>query len=141
MTEQITNADPASNRAPMRIRARGRSFLALVLSPEAPLVSWLEGLDNQIARSVGFFSGRPVILDLGLVGQDTEGLDTLQADLKERGIHMIGVESADQNWTALAEWDWPAPLEGGRASGAVAFPESSDERLRLRKTLSRMRKT
>lgn len=126
MTDQTTSADldPAPVRAPMRIRARGRSFLALVLSPEAPLDAWLEGLDNQIARSVGFFAGRPVILDLGLVEQDAEGLETLQAALRERSIHIIGIEGADRSWTALAEWDWPASLEGGRASGAVEFPEA-----------------
>ncbi|GBR21817.1 septum site-determining protein MinC [Asaia spathodeae] len=129
MTDQTTSADldPAPARAPMRIRARGRSFLALVLSPEAPLDAWLEGLDNQIARSVGFFAGRPVILDLGLVTQDAEGLEGLQTALKERSIHMIGIEGADRSWPALAAWDWPASLEGGRASGAVEFPEAEGE--------------
>ncbi|GAB6855041.1 septum site-determining protein MinC [Asaia astilbis] len=113
----------------MRIRARGRSFLALVLSPEAPLDHWLEGLDNQIARSVGFFAGRPVILDLGLVSQDDAGLETLQADLTERGIHMIGIEGASPDWPALAHWVWPAVLDGGRASGTIDFPDGQDDEL------------
>jgi len=129
MTDQTTRADidPAPARAPMRIRARGRSFLALVLSPEAPLTEWLSGLDNQIARSVGFFAGRPVILDLGLVAQDAEGLDQLQEELVARGIHMIGLEGADRSWTPLQDWEWPASLEGGRASGSVEFPEATTE--------------
>ena len=126
-----TSHDPAghapANPVPMRIRARGRSFLALVLSPEAPLADWLTGLDAQIARSVGFFAGRPVILDLGLVAQDTEGLDALQEALTARGIHMIGLEGADRSWTQLETWDWPATLEGGRASGAVDFPEAETD--------------
>ncbi|GBQ85346.1 septum formation inhibitor [Asaia krungthepensis NRIC 0535] len=113
----------------MRIRARGRSFLALVLSPEAPLSDWLLGLDNQIARSVGFFAGRPVILDLGLVTQDAEGLEGLQAELIARGIHMIGLEGADRSWSQLDHWDWPASLEGGRASGTVEFPEAESDTL------------
>lgn len=129
--ESAPNHVPASpvppNPVPMRIRARGRSFLALVLSPEAPLADWLTGLDAQIARSVGFFAGRPVILDLGLIAQDAEGLDVLQEALMARGIHMIGIEGADRSWIQLEGWDWPATLEGGRASGAVDFPEAETD--------------
>ncbi|CDG40120.1 septum site-determining protein MinC [Asaia bogorensis] len=129
MTDQMTRAetDLAAATAPMRIRARGRSFLALVLSPEAPLADWLLGLDNQIARSVGFFAGRPVILDLGLLAPEAEGLDSLQQDLEARGIHMIGIEGADRSWVQLKEWNWPAALGGGRASGAVEFPEAEGD--------------
>ncbi|GBQ14378.1 septum site-determining protein MinC [Swaminathania salitolerans] len=106
----------------MRIRARGRSFLALVLSPEAPLSDWMAGLDHQISHSVGFFSGRPVILDLGLVSEQTVDLSGLQQALVERGIHIIGIEGAHPDWPALAGWDWPVQLDGGRASGAVELP-------------------
>ncbi|WP_240993500.1 septum site-determining protein MinC [Asaia bogorensis] len=129
MTDQITRAetDLAAAAAPMRIRARGRSFLALVLSPEAPLADWLQGLDNQIARSVSFFAGRPVILDLGLLAPETEGLGDLQQALQDRGIHMIGIEGADRSWEQLGHWVWPATLEGGRASGAVEFPEAESD--------------
>ncbi|NIE80591.1 septum formation inhibitor MinC [Asaia sp. As-1742] len=111
----------------MRIRARGRSFLALVLSPEAPLADWLLGLDNQIARSVGFFAGRPVILDLGLLSSDAEGLSALQQALEARSIHIIGIENADRSWAQLEHWVWPATLEGGRASGAVEFPTAGSD--------------
>ena len=46
------------------LRFRGRSFLALVLAPEAPLAGWMEELDSWNAKSPGFFLARPVILDL-----------------------------------------------------------------------------
>lgn len=40
------------------IRIKGRSFLALVLSPEPPLDAWLTRLDDLASRSAGFFLGR-----------------------------------------------------------------------------------
>ena len=44
-----------------QIRVRGRSFMALVLSPEPPLGDWLQGLDLQINKSSAFFEARPVV--------------------------------------------------------------------------------
>lgn len=113
--------------APLRIRARGRSFLALVLSPERPLARWVEALDEQIARSAGFFAGKPVILDLALLERDDEGVAGLQEVLVERGVQIVGIEGAGRDWPALAGWRWPGSLEGGRASGAVDIPEEAVE--------------
>jgi septum formation inhibitor MinC len=45
----------------MKIRVRGRSFMAFVIAPEPPLDAWLAELDAQIRRSPGFFEARPVI--------------------------------------------------------------------------------
>ncbi|CAI9120891.1 septum site-determining protein MinC [Brytella acorum] len=111
--------------APLRIRARGRSFLALVLSPERPLARWVEALDEQIARSAGFFAGKPVILDLALLDRSDEGLEGLQEKLVERGVQIVGIEGAARDWPALSGWTWPGSLEGGRASGAVDIPEEA----------------
>lgn len=111
------------------IRARGRSFLALVLSPEAPLTSWLQGLDAQMLHSVGFFSRQPIILDLGLLKPDTPHLDQLQNEFKERGIRLIGIEGAHQDWPALKNWDWPTQLNGGRPCGAVSLPQEPESQL------------
>lgn len=107
----------------MRIRARGRSFLALVLSPEAPLQYWLEGLDYQIARSGGLFTGKPVILDLSLLAEDTPGLATLLSDIIVRGIRVIGIEGGNRDWAAVSQWDWPDTLDGGRPAGEIEIPE------------------
>ncbi len=111
------------SRPPARIRARGRSFLALVLSPEAPLDAWLDGLDHQIDKSAQFFAGKPVILDLGLLGSDDAGLSGLYEAVCARGVRVIGIEGGDPQWPALAGWDAPAGFAGGRASGAVDIPE------------------
>jgi len=56
----IVKAEPT--RQP--IRFRGRSYVAFVFSPAAPIVGWLELLDTTLARSPGFFVGKPVVLDL-----------------------------------------------------------------------------
>ena len=49
---------------PQPIRFRGRSYVAFVFTPVVPIVSWLEEIDATLARSPGFFVGRPVVLDL-----------------------------------------------------------------------------
>ena len=56
------------------IRIKGRSFLAVVLSPEAPVDQWLERLDDLAARSAGFFLSRPVVLDVSELSLDKAGL-------------------------------------------------------------------
>ncbi|OUJ04485.1 septum site-determining protein MinC [Acetobacter cibinongensis] len=108
-----------------RIRLSGRSFLALTLTPEAPLVDWLEALDAQLARSAGFFSGKPIILDLSRVTADTPNLPYLKTALEERGVRIIGIENGDRDWPAVAEWDWPESFVGGRASGEMDVPEEN----------------
>lgn len=109
----------------MRIKARGRSFLSLILSPEAPLTSWLAELDKQILSSGGFFDGKAIILDLHLLASDTENLETLQNDLKKRGFFIIAVEGCDKNWSALKQWDMPIGPSGGRAVDSIEIPQTT----------------
>ena len=45
-------------QAQKAIRFRGRSFIAFVLSAEAPLAGWLADLDKWTRNSPGFFVGR-----------------------------------------------------------------------------------
>lgn len=110
-----------------RIRAGGRSFLALVLTPEAPLETWLAALDHQIARSAGFFSGKPIILDLTLLPLDTPGLSDLLPALGERAIRVIGIEGADRDEAVFAGWDWPEGLTGGRSTPEEDVPDDELE--------------
>ena len=51
------------------IRVRGRSFMAMVLTPEFPFGDWFAALDRQLAGSPGFFSDRPVVADLAGVAE------------------------------------------------------------------------
>ncbi|MFT8718377.1 septum site-determining protein MinC [Acetobacter sp.] len=124
MTSPSASIDPASLP---RIRAGGRSFLALVLTPEAPLDVWLAALDHQISRSAGFFAGKPIILDLTLVPLDTPDLSDLLPALEERNIRVIGIEGADRDEPVFAGWNWPEGLNGGRSTPAEEIPADETE--------------
>ena len=76
------------------IRIKGRSFLAVVLSPESPLDVWLERLDDLAARSAGFFLSRPVVLDVADLKLDKAGLKSLLAELYNRNVAIMGIEGA-----------------------------------------------
>ena len=100
----------------MQIRVRGRSFMAFVVTPEAPLTEWLAALRAQSARAPGFFAGRPVIVDCTQLTAATEGVGTLLADLEALGISIIDVENAGEIPRADP---WRRPLVGGREGGVV----------------------
>lgn len=52
--EESIRSLSGTHSSPSRIRMSGRSFLALTLTPEAPLTDWLAALDHQIQRAAGF---------------------------------------------------------------------------------------
>lgn len=110
------------------IRFRGRSFLALVLAPEAPVEGWLEQFDAWAAESPGFFVGRPVVLDVTGLELDKAALAKLVSDLNERTVRIMGIEGSDPGTCGLG---LPPSLSGGRekavadvldAQAAVSLP-------------------
>jgi septum site-determining protein MinC len=107
------------------MRFRGRSFMAFVLAPAAPIVGWLAELDKWSRNSPDFFVGRPIILDLAGIPLDPSGIGELIATLAERGIRVMGIEGAeaDQLGPLL-----PPLLKGGRATAGseTAVPASAD---------------
>lgn len=105
--------DKPSNSLPP-LRVRGRSFLALVLSPEAPLSEWILSLDEQIKRSAHFFYGKPVILNLERLSGHEEGLSDLYTALSQRNIQIISVEAKPLLAPILANWPKNFILVGGR---------------------------
>ncbi|MCX5616755.1 septum site-determining protein MinC [Bombella sp. TMW 2.2559] len=111
----------------MTIRARGRSFLALILSPEPPLKDWLAKLDEHIKHAIDFFHQQPIILDLSLLNETTEGLASFQEELRQRHIHLIGIEGGNKHWEALEKWEWPLELRGGRPQGPMKIPEHNGQ--------------
>ncbi|MER8432435.1 septum site-determining protein MinC [Mesorhizobium caraganae] len=74
------------------IRFRARSFVAFTLTPEAPLDVWLESLDRWIGNSPGYFSGRPVVLDLNTLKPDVVAIEALIGVLGQRGIRVYAME-------------------------------------------------
>lgn len=112
MNETLTDA-----RA---IRIKGRSFLAVVLAPEAPFDDWIVKLDDLARRSAGFFLERPVVLDITDLKIDKKQLKALLAQLAERNVRIMGLEGARPS---LIDGTMPPALKGGRAAADVEVPD------------------
>jgi septum site-determining protein MinC len=93
------------------VRLRGRSYVAFVFCPVVPIVSWLEEIDATIARSPGFFVGKPVVLDLSAVELSQSGIGHLVSSLEQRRIRVLGIEGVDPVHLTPS---MPPLLRGGR---------------------------
>jgi septum site-determining protein MinC len=96
---------------PQLVRMRGRSYVAFVFSPVVPIQGWLEEIDATLARSPGFFVGKPVVLDLSAVELSQSAIAHLLGSLEGRNIRVLGIEgvNADHLTTSM-----PPLLTGGR---------------------------
>lgn len=101
------------------IRLKGRSFLALVLTPELPFDAWLARLDDLAARSAGFFLRKPVVLDVEGLDADRSQLRDLVGELGRRGVHIMGVDGARSSLLGI---DMPPALTGGRPAPDFEAP-------------------
>jgi septum site-determining protein MinC len=90
---------------------RGRSYVAFVFSPTVPIVGWLEEVDVTLARSPGFFVGKPVVLDLSAVDLSQSAIAHLITSLEQRSIRVLGIEGVD---AAHLTTNMPPLLTGGR---------------------------
>jgi septum site-determining protein MinC len=97
-------------------RFRGRSYLAFVLTPEAPTRSWFRELDVWLSRSPGFFLRKPIVIDVSRLSISKDEFATLVADLNARDIRILGAEGADPTWVGPG---LPPLLSGGRTAGLV----------------------
>jgi septum site-determining protein MinC len=117
----VTNAIAVRPQGAMRLH--GRSIMAFVLTPTAPITEWLTALDKRSGTSPAFFVSRPIILDLAAVALNESQIGELIKELAERGIRVMALEGPepDQLGSSL-----PPVLKRGRpsASEAVAPPPS-----------------
>jgi septum site-determining protein MinC len=90
---------------------RGRSYVAFVFCPTVPIQGWLEEIDATLARSPGFFVGKPVVLDLSAVDLSQSAIVHLVASLEQRDIRVLGIEGVD---AARLTTSMPPLLTGGR---------------------------
>lgn len=104
MTKVLTDAARS-------IRIKGRSFLAVVLSPELPFDEWLVQLDDLARRSAGFFLERPVVLDVTDLSIDRAQLKALLAELADRNVRIMDLEGARPS---LIEPGMPPAMKGGK---------------------------
>ncbi|MDE5444133.1 septum formation inhibitor MinC [Bradyrhizobium sp. CSA207] len=94
------------------VRLRGRSYVAFVFVPTVPVQDWLAEIDATIARSPGFFAGRPVVIDLSSVDLSQSGISHLLASLQDRNIRVLGIEGVEVARLTAA---MPPLLSGGRS--------------------------
>ena len=113
---------PAAAPAPRPLSLRGRAFKGLALTPEPPLPEWLAGLDAALKRSPTLLKGRAVILDCAQLKPEPDALDMLMAELKARGIAVLGIEGIDAIASGL-----PPLLVQGRPSDKVEIPAAPAE--------------
>ncbi|RZN32368.1 septum site-determining protein MinC [Bradyrhizobium sp. Leo121] len=106
------DAPVQSNR--QLVRMRGRSYVAFVFTPVVPIMNWLGEIDATLARSPGFFVGKPVVLDLSALDLSQSAIQHLVANLEQRNIRVLGIEgvSPDHLTNSL-----PPLLTGGRPCG------------------------
>jgi septum site-determining protein MinC len=93
------------------VRMRGRSYVAFVFTPVVPIAGWLEEIDATLARSPGFFVGKPVVLDLSAVDLSQSAIAHLIASLEQRNIRVLGIEGVDE---VRLTRSMPPLLTGGR---------------------------
>jgi septum site-determining protein MinC len=106
----VNSAAPIQKKS---IRFRARSFVAFALTPESPLVEWLQGLDRWTENSPGFFAGRPVALDLNTLKPQLGEIRTLVTLLADRGIRVYAIEA---NGIDALPNDLPPLLKGAKAA-------------------------
>ena len=103
--------DAMSQPTRQLVRMRGRSYVAFVFCPVVPIVGWLEEIDATLARSPGFFVGKPVVLDLSAVELSQPAIAHLVSSLEQRDIRVLGIEGVD---AAHLTTSMPPLLTGGR---------------------------
>ena len=117
------------------VRLRGRSYVAFVFVPTVPIVDWLQEIDATIARSPGFFVGRPVVIDLSSVDLSQTGIAHLLTSLQERNIRVLGIEGVEE---ARLTQGMPPLLSGGRH---CAVEQSAPKKVEPKKPASLLLET
>jgi septum site-determining protein MinC len=112
----VTNAIAVRPQGAMRLH--GRSIMAFVLTPTAPLTEWLTQLDKRSGTSPAFFVGRPIILDLAAVALNESQIGELIKELAERGIRVMALEGPEPDRLGPS---LPPALKRGRPSASEAL--------------------
>ncbi|WP_306146387.1 MULTISPECIES: septum site-determining protein MinC [unclassified Roseibium] len=103
------------------MKFKGKSFIAIVLSPEPPYQDWFNEIDRIIARTPGFFIDRPIVLDVRGTKIPIEDLETVLDGLSERSIRVFGIDGI--SGTRLKP-GMPPSFGGGRLTADVEIPEA-----------------
>ncbi|MEM5584607.1 septum site-determining protein MinC [Roseibium sp. AS2] len=102
------------------MKFKGKSFIAIVLSPELPFADWFGEIDRIIARTPGFFIDRPIVLDVRGSKIPIGDLEHLLEELGQRSIRVMGIDGVAG--TRLKP-GMPPSFSGGRLTAEVDVPE------------------
>ena len=73
-----------------------RSYTAVVLAPQPPIIEWVADIDQRIKDAGSFFVGPPVVLDLSAVTLSKSAIEHLMTELEQRGVRVMGIENVIQ---------------------------------------------
>ena len=107
-----------------------RSYMAVALSPEPPLVEWIAEIEQKIKDTGNFLVGSPVVLDLSAVKLSKSAIAHLVAQLEQRGVRVMGIENADASQLDAA---LPPLLRSTKKEGAdvsAAAPKTRETQRR-----------
>lgn len=104
---------------------RGRSFMALIVSPMFPLGDWFAALDQQMLRSAGFFAERPVIANLAAALGADEGPEAVLEALDARNLRVIGIEGIDPARLTGTRWERLPSLSQGQHTAQASKTDRS----------------
>ncbi|GGB49540.1 putative septum site-determining protein MinC [Roseibium aquae] len=103
------------------MKFKGKSFIAIVLTPDAPLDAWFGEIDRIIARSPGFFIDRPIILDVRGQKIAIEDLETILDGMAQRTIRVMGIDGVAGS---RLKPGMPPSFSGGRLTSDVSVPDA-----------------
>ena len=112
---------------PSTVRFRGRSLMALVLTPEPPVAEWLTELDALIARSPAYFVNRPVVVDVSALPPKRPDLMHIVSELQARKIRVMALEGTDTGVLGAEARGLPPIVADGRPSTPIDLPPKGGE--------------
>ena len=95
LKKEVVVTSVADARQTTTTRFVCRSYLAVVLAPEPPIVEWIAEIDQRLKSAESFLSGAPVVVDLSAVKLSKLAIVHLISELEQRGIHVLGLENVD----------------------------------------------
>ena len=117
-------------RAQQATRFVCKTYMAVVLTPEPPIVEWVTEIDQRMKGAERFIAGAPVVLDLSAVALSKLAIAHLISELEQRGIRILGLENADP----VSAGEGLPPLvrssHGGSVIAEKAEPDERNESIR-----------
>lgn len=107
------------------VRFRGRSLMALVLAPEAPVEDWLAAFDALLARSPAYFVNRPVVVDVAGLPKKRPDLMHIVSELQARKVRVIALEGTETAILGADARGLPPILTDDRPATAIEPPPTA----------------